>query len=236
MSVLRRSVATAMVALAIAGADASAQTVAHPKDFQWTVGGQAGLLLVETPDGESAELPMVGIQTVIRARRTALLLSVQHAVGDDEFGGGYSVTTYDASGAPTGMATTPVTWDWARKYSAALVVFPIRGNIDPYLGLGAGILQVGGFSDDGFADELSSMGYGTLIGGLELSAGRFMVFGEYQLTTAPRVQTFEVTDSDGSPIAVGSGRFVQGPTHSLSGGLRISLGSSRESVGGGDGM
>src|SRR5690606_11453349 len=178
MSVLRRSVATAMVALAIAGADASAQTVAHPKDFQWTVGGQGGLLLVETPDGETAELPMAGIQTVIRARRTALLLSVQQAFGDNEVGGGYTTATFDEAGVPTGSSVTPVTWDWARKYSAALVVFPIRGHIDPYLGVGAGILQVGGFGDDGIADELSSMGYGTLIGGLELSAGRFMVFGE----------------------------------------------------------
>jgi hypothetical protein len=236
MSVLRRSVATAMVALAIAGADASAQTVAHPKDFQWTVGGQGGLLLVETPDGETAELPMAGIQTVIRARRTALLLSVQQAFGDEEIGGGYTVTTFDENGAPTGSSTTPVTWDWARKYSAALVVFPIRGHIDPYLGVGAGILQVGGFGDDGFADELSSMGYGTLIGGLELSAGRFMVFGEYQLTTAPRVQSFEQRDDDGNPIFVAAGRFTQGPTHSLSAGLRVSLGSAREQVGGGDGI
>lgn len=236
MSVLRRSVATAMVALAIAGAEASAQTVAHPKDFQWTIGGQGGLLLVETPDGNTSELPMAGLQTVIRARRTALLLSVQQAFGDNEVGGGYTMTTFDGSGVPTGSTTVPVTWDWARKYTAALLVFPIRGHIDPYLGVGAGILQVGGFGDDEFADELSAMGYGSLIGGLELSAGRFMVFGEYQLTTAPKVQTFEIRGDDGSIVAAGAGRFTKGPTHSLSAGLRISLGSSRESVGGGDGM
>ena len=230
MSVLRRSVATAMVALAIAGAEASAQTVAHPKDFQWTVGGQAGLLMVGTPDGETAELPMAGIQTVIRARRTALLLSMQQAFGDEEVGGGYMVTTFDDTGAPTGSTTTPVTWDWARKYTAALIVFPIRGHIDPYFGVGAGILQVGNFQDDGFADELSSSGYGTLIGGLELSAGRFMVFGEYQLTTAPRVQSVEINGG------VASGRFTRGPTHSLSAGLRVSIGSSRSQVGGGDGI
>lgn len=232
MSVLRRSVAAAVAALAIVGADASAQTVAHPKDFQWTIGGQGGMMFLEGADGNSVELPMAGVQTVIRARRTALHLSVQQAFGEDEVGGSYEYV--DAGSAMSG--TVPVTWDWARKYSAALVVFPIRGHIDPYFGLGAGILQVGGFGDDEVADELSTSGFGSVIAGLELSAGRFMVFGEYQLTTAAKRQTYEVTDSDGSLLFGATGRFTSGPTHSLSAGLRVSLGSSRESVGGGDGM
>ena len=234
MSVLRRSVAAAAVALAVAGVDASAQTVAHPKDFQWTVGGQGGIMLLETPDGNNTELPMAGIQTIIRARRTALLLSVQQAFGDDETGGAYTVTTFDNLGDPVSSTTVPVTWDWARKYTAALVVFPIRGHFDPYLGVGAGIMQVGNFQDDPIADELSSFGFGSLIGGLELSVGRFMAFGEYQLTTAPRVQTYE--ESAGGSTVVAAGRFTRGPTHTLSAGLRVSIGSSREQVGGGDGL
>lgn len=235
MNVLRRSVAAAVVALAMAGAEASAQTVAHPKDFQWTIGGQGGIMLLEGGDGNNVELPVAGIQTVIRARRTALLLSVQQAFGDSEVGGSYSTVMYEG-GVPVSSSTQPVTWDWARKYSAALVVFPIRGHIDPYLGVGVGILQVGSFQDDEIADELSSSGFGSLIGGLELSAGRFMVFGEYQLTTAQRTQVYELRDDSGELMLQAAGRFTNGPTHTLTAGLRVSLGSAREQVGGGDGI
>jgi hypothetical protein len=232
MSVLRRSVAAASVALALAGTEASAQVVPHPKDWQWTIGGQGGLAFIQTPDGETSELPVAGIQTVIRARRTALMLSVQQAFGDDEFGGSYEFI--DVGGSTGG--TVPVTWDWARKYSAALLVFPIRSNIDPYFGAGVGILQLGSFDDDPVADELSAYGFGTLIGGLELSVGRFMAFGEYQLLTAPRIQTYEVRDNEGNLVFGASGRFIQGPSHSFTAGLRISIGGAREEVGGGDGI
>lgn len=230
MSVLRRSVAAAAVALAFAVTEASAQVVPHPKDWQWTIGGQGGMMFVGTGNGEDAELPVAGVQTVIRARRTALMLSVQQGFGDNESGGSYVASDGIAT------STVPVTWDWARKYTAALLVFPIRGHIDPYFGAGVGILQVGGFDDDPVADELSASGFGTLIGGLELSVGRFMAFGEYQLTTSQRVQAYEERDSDGSVLFQAAGRFTEGPSHTLTAGLRISLGGAREQVGGGDGI
>jgi hypothetical protein len=61
---------------------------------------------------------------------------------------------------------------------------------------------------------------------VQFKLGRFMAFGQYQVTTSMSNQT--VTASDGTIFA--AGRLLEGPTHLFSGGLRLGLGSSRESV------
>jgi len=50
-----------------------------------------------------------------------------------------------------------------------------------------------------------------------------MGFGQYQITTSPSIQ-----ESSGFGADHGSGRLLEGPTHTLSAGLRIGLGGSRE--------
>ena len=75
------------------------------------------------------------------------------------------------------------------------------------------------------ANELGSSGFASFVGGLQFQVGRFMAFGQYQVTTGSSQKA--VTASDGTVLAVG--RLLEGPTHTFSGGLRIGLGSSRES-------
>jgi hypothetical protein len=126
--------------------------------------------------------------------------------------------------------TQTVTFNDIRKYSAVLMAFPIRAAVQPYLGVGWGIMHTvspqttGGFQSD--AEDLGSSGFGTFLGGVTFQVGRLMAFGQYQITTSPGQGS--VTDQTGAVVA--SGRLLQGPTHTFSGGLRFGLGSSKESV------
>jgi hypothetical protein len=78
------------------------------------------------------------------------------------------------------------------------------------------------------ASELGSSGFGTFVGGVQFKVARFVGFGQYQITTAPSIQR-----SSGFGAEVGTGRLLEGPTHTFSAGLRIGLGNARERAGGG---
>ncbi|MGH7581206.1 MAG: hypothetical protein ACREM9_13585, partial [Gemmatimonadales bacterium] len=119
-----------------------------------------------------------------------------------------------------------------RKYSAVLMAFPIKAAVQPYLGVGYGIMHtvsptpqnLTAFQSD--AEELGSTGFGTFLAGITFQVGRLMAFGQYQITTSPGNSA--VLDPAGNPVAFG--RLLQGPTHTFSGGLRFGLGGARESV------
>jgi hypothetical protein len=111
------------------------------------------------------------------------------------------------------------------------MAFPIKAAAQPYLGVGFGILhvvnpQVGTAAFQADATELGSTGFGTFLGGLQFQLGRFMAFGQYQITTGASNDTIE--DATGAPVAFG--RLLDGPTHTFSGGIRFGLGSAREKV------
>lgn len=187
--------------------------------FEWYVGGHGGAFLFRTPTQGHEAMPTVGGHALITARRTGLLLSVEHGFGSTQTSA-YS----DVNG------NQPVTFSDVRKYSAVLMAFPIRAAVQPFLGVGVGIMHVvnprpvnaWAFQSD--AEELGNTGFGTLVGGLQFRLGRFVGFGQYQITTGQAVDV--VTDETGAAVAVG--RLLQGPTHTFSGGLRFSLGGARE--------
>jgi hypothetical protein len=220
MRMLTRSIPVAALALALGALPAAAQQPGNG-DFQWYIGGQAGVMLFDTPTQDRTAIPSFGGQTLIVARRTGLMLSVEEAVGSDE------TSAYnDLSGTQT------VTFNDIRKYSAVLMAFPIKAAAQPYLGVGYGIMHtvsptpqnVTAFQSD--AEELGSAGFGTFLAGITFQVGRLMAFGQYQITTSPG--TGFVTDDAGAVVA--SGRLLSGPTHTFSGGLRVGLGSARESI------
>jgi len=164
-----------------------------------------------------------GGHTLITARRTALLLSLDEGIGSDE-----QSAYFDATGT-----VQTVEFNDIRKYSAVLTAFPIRSAAQPYLGVGVGIIHTVNPQPTGTtfatpqalaqaqqdARDLGSTGFGTLIGGLQFKVGRMVAFGQYQLTSAQGVKTLE---------SGASGRLLVGTTHSFSGGLRVSLGGARE--------
>lgn len=220
MRMVKRSFPVAALALCLSTAGLAAQEPGNG-DFQWYIGPQAGVTVFRTPTQDRSAIPSFGGQTLIVARRTGLLLSVEEAIGSDE-----TSSYLDANGPQS------VTFNDIRKYSAVLMAFPIRAAAQPYVGVGYGIMHVvnptpqSAFAFQEDANELGSTGFGTFLAGIQFQLGRFMAFGQYQITTSPSNDA--VTADDGTLLAFG--RLLEGPTHTFSGGLRIGLGSAREGV------
>jgi len=155
MRMLSRSIPVAALALSLSALSVAAQEPGNG-NFQWYVGGQSGVMFFDTPTQDRTGIPTFGGQTLIVAKRTGLLLSVEEGVGSDETSA-YS----DLSGTQT------VTFNDIRKYSAVLMAFPIKSAVQPYLGVGYGIMHVvsptptnlTAFQSD--AEELGSTGFGT---------------------------------------------------------------------------
>lgn len=214
----------AVVALAMTvGATALVAQAPVQGDFQWYVGGQAGVLVFRTPAQTRGGMFTAGGHTLITARRTGLWLSVEEGIADGELS-----AFFDGTGT-----TQDVTFNDLRKYSAVLMAFPVRSAAQPYIGVGAGILHavnpqpVGTFASPAAlaaaqedAADLGTHGFATLVGGLQFKLGRMVAFGQYQLTSSPGNKTLE---------SGASGRLISGATHTLTGGIRIGLGSAKDS-------
>ena len=220
MRTLIRSIPAAALIFGLGATGLEAQAPGNG-NFQWYIGGQGGVMFFKTPTQGRSGIPTFGGQTLIVAKRTGLMLSFEEGVGSNE-----------TSSYTDGNGVQSVSFNDLRKYTATLMAFPIRSAAQPYLGVGYGILHVvnptpgsaGAFQSD--TTELGSFGFGTFVGGLQFQVGRFMAFGQYQITTSPSQKA--VTASDGTLLAVG--RLLDGPTHTFSGGLRIGLGSAREGI------
>ena len=220
MRMLIRSIPAAALVLALGTVRLAAQAPGNG-NFQWYVGGQGGVTVFKTATQDWSGIPNLGGHTLIVAKRTGLMLSVDEAFGSNE-----------TSAYTDGNGVQSVTFNDIRRYSGVLMAFPIKAAAQPYLGVGYGIIHVvnptptssAAFQSD--AADLGSSGFATFVGGLQFQVGRFMAFGQYQITSA--ASQGSVTASDGTVLAVG--RLLQGPTHTFSGGLRIGLGSSREDV------
>jgi hypothetical protein len=192
---------------------AYAQTTGF-ETFRWYIGGQAGVTIFETPAQTRGGIFTAGGHLLITAKRTGLLLSVEEGIKRNQL----------SSFADTLGVVHQVAFNDIRKYSVSLVAFPFRTVIQPYVGLGIGWLQTvkeypqgttpataAGLQDQ--AERRGSLGFGSLTAGVQGRVSSFMLFGQYQFTTA-----------------AASGKLFIGPTHSFTGGLRVSLGRAREGV------
>ncbi len=231
MRMLTRSIPVAGLALCLGAGPLLAQGSGN-SDFRWYVGGHGGVTFFSTPTQGGSEMPVAGGHLLIVAKRTGLLLSVEHGFGSDETSSYDFVVTDSAQGnAVINGGTVGTTFSGLRKASAVLMAFPIKNDyLNPYLGLGVGILQTTGNDPDSpTTAALGSSGYGTLIGGLEFHISRFTAFGQYQITTKPQVD--EATTSLGDGLVMHEfGRLIDDGTHTLTAGLRFDLGGARESV------
>ena len=227
---MKMSTRLAMTAalVTVVSSSLAAQDNGH-RPFSWYIGGQGGILLFETPRQETAAIPSLGANILITARRTALLLAVDEGIGDNEVSG------YIDPSAATTNGVRDVTFNDIRKYSATLLLYPLKSHAQPFLGFGFGIMQIhnpqpaGPFATPDeqenartTASNLGSYGFASLVGGLQLQVGSFAIFGQYQITTSP-----------GFDSRNNNNKLLTGPTHALTGGIRFSLGSAKEGITGG---
>jgi hypothetical protein len=240
MRILKQILTLAALGSLLVIAPATAQQ-AGTSAFRWYVGGHGGATSFRTNVGGREIIPVVGGQLLITAKRTGLLLSVDQGLGSDE----PTQTQFEIRDSLDNVASAGLanwTFQGIRRYSAILMAYPIRNqNIQPFVGIGGGIAHTTGNSPGPFADgsvesELSSTGFGTAVAGLEFRLGPFSAFGQYQITTK---QGFKQRDTilqrgEGGKVLfhrLDYGEWTLGAFHTLTGGLRLSLGSARERSG-----
>jgi hypothetical protein len=219
---MRLSRGTCILALAILTASRLGSQQLREDSYTWYVGATGGALFFETQSQERSSIPSTGFQALILARRAALQISIEESFGSNE------ASAFGSSSSPTGSYV--VTFDRLRKYSAILTAFPVRGTVEPYLGVGWGILHTVNTEVEGLfaspeeaaaaheeAVQRGSTGFWSLVGGLQ---GRLMstvvLFGQYQVTSSPS-----------------GGNLLVGPSHGITFGLRVSLGGAKEGIRGG---
>jgi hypothetical protein len=208
MTLFRHRVAIAAVALAaVIHGTAAAQ---RNDSYTWKFGVNVGVMAFQTVgQPQTTVVPSAGAHLLIMAHRGGLLFGVDEAVGTNE------------------QATGNVLFNDVRRYQAVLMAFPVSGPVEPYFGIGTGILQVVGPRVDhnlitdpsqqatilADARDRSATGFLTFLGGIQGRWKRFTVFAQYEASTSP---------SDD--------RLLQGSTQSLLGGIRIGLGTAREGI------
>lgn len=228
MSVLSRSIPMVALVGALSASTLTAQDPHLNENFRWYIGGQAGVMVFKTPTQSRGGVPMAGANMLIKARRTGLLLAVDEMIGKNE------TSSFESVAAAGG--TESVSFNDVRRYSATLVAYPFRSVMQPYVGVGFGLMHVpnpqtqinSSGAERSYAARIGSSSFASLVGGLEFHVGGLRAFGQYQITTAPTYHS--ITGDDGTVVA--AGRLLEGPTHTFSGGLRISLGSAREGYSG----
>ena len=96
--------------------------------FAWYLGAQGGMSIIETQTQTPGAFPAVGAHTLITAKRTGLLISVDEVIMTNE------TSSYSDPAVVGGRRT--VTFNDARKFSFTLLAFPFNGSIQPYIGVG----------------------------------------------------------------------------------------------------
>ena len=231
------SIPVAVLALCLGAAQLPAQQSGSNK-FQWYVGGQGGITSFRSPITGREFLPMGGGHILITARRTGLLLSVDQGFGSTQTTGTF-FEIRDSLDNVTSAGQEIWNFKGIRRYSAMLVAYPVRiPNIQPYVGLGVGIAHTTSNSEGPFAggrveNALSSAGFLAGMAGLEFRLGPFSAFGQWQVTTKHgfhQITTVTRRDQTGKTLQkrVDFGEWTMGANHTLSGGLRFSLGNAKE--------
>jgi hypothetical protein len=198
-------------------------SVAQVRDdrFKWFFGVQGGALFFTTQKQTQSGIPAAGAHLAVVSRRGGVQIGVEEGFGSNE-----PTAFLDPQ---SGNQQRLVSFDRIRRYGFNMTGYPVRGMLEPYLGVGFGMLQVlnpqvgGSFtsSEQAALSELeaqdrSASGFVSFLGGVQFRVGRLAAFGQYQINTAPA-----------------AGSLLRGTGHSLMGGLRFSLGSAKENIKGG---
>ncbi len=213
MGTYTRGLPALVVGAAIMVSPLAGQENVGTGSFKFYFGAYAGATMFETTAQDDKVDPTIGAQIFVTARRTALRLSVEETFTND------NLAAYPDPSAPGGVQQ--VSFNNIRKYSLMLIGIPLQGAIQPYLGLGVGWMHtvntyvLGSPSDPVAAREEAvdrgSVGFGSAMAGLQIRMKGVAVFGTWQITSAPD-----------------EGSLFVGPTHSFTGGVRLSLGPARE--------
>jgi hypothetical protein len=194
-------------------------------NFQWYWGAQGGFFLSKTNVQPYAYDPIVGGHWLITSRRTALYVAYEQAF----FLADAQAVIFDpaSSNSSLGPGFRDVTFKDVRRLMFGVIAYPVQKVIEPFGGGGFALMQVLNPTVDcsscttlGEAVEASdrvhdqsSKAFFWLMGGLQINySSKLNVFAHYLLTSSA------------------ANFLLESNTHTLQGGIRLSLGSSKEGI------
>ncbi|MGH7589929.1 MAG: hypothetical protein ACREL2_00705, partial [Gemmatimonadales bacterium] len=218
MRMLSRSIVLGVLAAAVVGTPAWAQ---GSRQYTLYFGAQGGLISVKdgTAGGKRDLIAAAGAHFLVTGARSGLLISVDQSFGTTK-SGTVGTVVVDSAGNATSSSTT-VKYTGVRRYTFAVLLFPVRHSIvQPYVGIGGGILHSTGNTPGGHVvANLGTQGFLTAIGGLEFRVAGLSAFGQAQVTSAPSVRTMATNLTDGS-TEYDTGSLLQDPSFSVMAGIR----------------
>lgn len=198
---------------------------AGERDYQWYWGAEGGVILVKTNAQSSTAEPIVGGHWLITKHRTSLLVSYEQSFFINDV---KAVIVDPASTTSSvGPGFRDVSFSRLRRLAFGLIAHPAQRRVEPFFGGGFSIMEVTNpvvdcsscatnaeaFAAQSLAQDAASKAFAWVLGGLQINyTRRLNVFGQYMITSS------------------GQGFLLNGNTHTLQGGVRISLGSSREDI------
>lgn len=194
------------------------------KQYQWYWGAQGGAFLSKTVSQPYVYDPIVGGHWLITAKRTALYVAYEQALFLSD---AQSIILDPASpGSSVGPGFRDVTFNDMRRLMFGVLAFPAAKIIEPFAGGGFALMQVLNPTVDcpgcslgeaveaaDRAHEAASKAFFWLMGGLQVNySTKLNVFAHYMITSSA------------------AGFLIDGNTHTMQGGIRYSLGSSKEGI------
>jgi len=220
MRLVPRSLSTLALVFGAVSSPLAAQASPPSENYRFSIGAQGGVTVFSTPGQTRGGIPMAGGNLLIKAKRTGLMITVQEGFGSGE---------QSSFVSPSLGTSETVVFNDMRTFAFHLMAFPVRSAAQPYFGIGAGLVNVISPTSNNTlltlqdaqtvaleADDISTTGFLSAVGGVNFNVGRLSAFGQYMYT---------------SPAS--RGKLLRGPTHTLAAGLRFNLGSSRGSLQGG---
>lgn len=194
-------------------------------NFQWYWGAQGGAFVSKTNTQPLVYDPIVGGHWLITSRRTALYVAYEQAF----FLSDANAVIFDpnSSNSSVGPSFRDVAFNDMRRIMFGVLAFPAQKVIEPFGGGGFALMQVLNASPDCSAGctlseateagdrvhEASSRAFFWLMGGLQINySSKLNVFAQYVLTSSA------------------ANFLLESNTHTLQGGIRVSMGSSKEGI------
>ena len=195
-------------------------------NFQWYWGAQGGAFASKTNVQPMVYDPIIGGHWLVKSRRTALYVAYEQSFFLSEATAVIQDPNSIQSAAGPGFRD--VNFSDMRRFMFSVVAFPAQNVLEPFAGTGFALQQVLDPIPDctsqsctlseateaaDRAHEAASKAFFWLMGGLQINySSKLNVFAHYILTS-------------------GAANFLlESNTHSLQGGIRYSLGSSKEGI------
>lgn len=195
--------------------------------FQWYWGAQGGAFLSKTNTQPLVYDPIVGGHWLISSRRTALYVAYEQAFFLTDANAAIFDNNSSGCSLGQGLPCRDVTFHDVRRLMFGVLAYPAQKVIEPFGGGGFALMQVlnpvidcsagctlsEATEASDRAHDAASKAFFWVMGGLQINySSKLNVFAHYILTSSA------------------ANFLLESNTHTLQGGVRISMGTSKEGI------